>query len=92
MGHTATSLLINKPWLDFTGRSLEHEFGNGWTHGFTRSIVTLYGAVPLFLSYTTNFTLEYRLRRYDGVYRWIIDKECRDIHRKDSSWATWEAA
>jgi PAS domain S-box-containing protein len=66
---------FNQRWLDFTGRSLEQELGNGWAEGvhaddFQRCLGTYLEA---FHSRKT-FEMEYRLRRSDGVYRWIFDR------------------
>ena len=62
---------FNRRWLDFTGRTLEEELGNGWTecvHPDDFERVETYksafdGSEPL--------RLEYRLRRADGEYRWL---------------------
>jgi len=68
------STWFNKPWLEFTGRTLEQECGKGWTDGvhpddFERCLET-YGA-----SFDSRqpFTMEYRLRRHDGQWRWLLD-------------------
>ena len=65
---------LNKGWLDFTGRSLEQELGNGWTEGihpddFDHSVGIHVNAFDA----RQEFTMEYRLRRFDGEYCWVLD-------------------
>jgi len=66
---------VNKPWLDFTGRTLEQELGNGWAEGIHAE-----DAAKCLKKYTETFEkreqfeMEYRLRRSDGEYRWIFDR------------------
>jgi PAS domain S-box-containing protein len=63
---------FNRPWLEFTGRSLEAEVGNRWLEGVHLDDVGAY--VSAFTGHFDGhvpFTVEYRLRRHDGKYRWI---------------------
>lgn len=64
----------NKTMLDFTGRSFEQELGDGWIKGIHPEDLNV--CLPKFFSTFKNritLNIEYRLRRYDGVYRWIMD-------------------
>jgi PAS domain S-box-containing protein len=68
-------IFLNKTWLDFTGRTLEQELGNGWAEGLhpddrERCLATYVDSFDA----RREFTIEYRLRKHDGEYRWVLDK------------------
>ena len=71
-GADAGITFFNKPWLEYTGRNMEQELGNGWTQGvhpddLERSLDTYMSAVKDHRS----LSMEFRLRRVDGEYGWI---------------------
>jgi len=65
---------FNQPWLDFTGRSIDTEKGNGWMAGVHADDVKAFvDAYINAFEHRQSFEIEYRLRRHDGEYRWILD-------------------
>ncbi|WP_210272663.1 sensor histidine kinase [Chthonobacter rhizosphaerae] len=65
---------FNAPWLEFTGRPLEAELGFGWADGVHPDdydrCVAIYSTA---FDERSSFSMDYRLRRHDGEYRWVRD-------------------
>jgi PAS domain S-box-containing protein len=66
-------VFLNETWLSFTGRTREEAYGLGWLESVhfedvQRWLNIYYDA----LNERRSFTSEYRLRRHDGEYRWLL--------------------
>ena len=64
---------FNREWLEFTGRPLDAQLGNGWVEGLHPADVD--GCLKTYTDAFDRrepFKTEYRFRRHDGEYRWVL--------------------
>jgi len=66
---------VNEGWLSYTGTTLEEELGPSWSLGVhpddAEEVLATWDEA---LAERRPWELEYRLRRSDGEYRWIVDR------------------
>jgi len=65
---------VNRRWLEFTGHTPEQDLGTGWVAGIHPDDVE--ASRQMFTECydrRERFRTEYRLRRHDGQYRWVLD-------------------
>jgi PAS domain S-box-containing protein len=66
-------IYVNKVWLDFTGRSMEEEFGCGWaTNVHPEDHERRAALYAEHFEQQKPFRVEFRLRRRDGAWRWML--------------------
>ncbi|WP_342109258.1 PAS domain S-box protein [Methylobacterium sp. SI9] len=64
----------NECWLEFTGRPLAAELGLGWREGLHPEDFDRHARIVAeAFEARKPFVVEFRLRRHDGVYRWLLD-------------------
>jgi PAS domain S-box-containing protein len=71
---------FNQRWLDFVGRAIEQELGDGWCDNlhpadFDRVLDTYHAAFDAHRTYE----MEYRLQRDDGAWRWLLERGTPNI-------------
>ncbi len=65
---------FNKGWLDFTGRTIEQEKGDGWAVNVHPDDIEFCAeAYVAAFNKREEFKVEFRLKRQDGAYRWILN-------------------
>jgi PAS domain S-box-containing protein len=65
---------VSREWLEFTGYSAEHALGDGWSRSVhPEDLARWLDICVRAFDAREPFEIEYRLRRRDGEYRWVLD-------------------
>ena len=65
---------FNRSWLKYRGRTLGDELGQGWTDGVhPEDLERCLGIYRSSFAEHEPYSMDYRLRRHDGVYRHMLD-------------------
>lgn len=76
---------FNQPWLEFTGRPLDAQLGDGWVWSVhPDDMKECLDTYVRFFDRRESFTMQYRMRRNDGTYRWVLDTGVPRFNSDDS--------
>lgn len=64
---------FNQTWLEFTGKTLKEELGDGWLSNIHPEDMPALEACASAFLHQKPFQTEFRLRRWDGAWRWMLD-------------------
>ena len=74
-GQDKLCTFVNKAWLEFTGRELTDQLGNGWVKGVhADDLEKCWQTYAEAFDRREPFVMQYRLLDKEGEYRWITDK------------------
>src|SRR5688572_7472825 len=77
---------VNTAWMAFTGRTLEAALAGGWRETIhPEDLPKCLEVLDSAFGQRQPFTVEYRLRRHDGDYRWVLEKGV-PLLAPDGSW------
>ena len=72
--HNTCCVYVNEGWLRFTGRTFETQLGDGWMDGVhLDDLNAMRSTYQDACDRREPFQINYRVRRHDGEYRWILD-------------------
>ncbi len=90
---TKSRTWLSRPWLEFTGKAMDQNWG---AVGRMACIPRIWSGtrrfIPPALIPASLFEMDYRLRRHDGVYRWVLIGGFPLLARKVRFSATWAAS
>jgi PAS domain S-box-containing protein len=67
-------IFLNKAWLEFTGRPMQEQLGEGWVEGIhPEDYHYAFQVYSDAFDRREEFYMEFRLKRRDGIYRWVSD-------------------
>jgi len=67
------NIYFNQRWVDYTGMTLEESYGHGWNKPFhPDDKQRAWDAWQRATQHDEPYSVECRLRRHDGVYRWWL--------------------
>ena len=74
---------FNRRWLDFAGRTLEQALGSGWTDSVhPDDLSACLQAYTSAFEERRSFSMEFRLRRHDGEWRWVLGRGMPTVRRR----------
>jgi PAS domain S-box-containing protein len=77
------NIYFNQQWVDYTGLTLEESYGHGWNKPFhPDDQQRAWEAWQNATQHSTDYSIECRLRRADGTYRWWL---IRGVPQRDAS-------
>src|ERR1044071_3690543 len=66
---------FNRAWLEYRGRTLQEEFGNGWAEGVhPEDMERCVQHYVTSFERRAAFAMSYRLKHHSGEFRWILDR------------------